>query len=477
MISVLLILIPLITALVAFAMPASGSVKNWAILSALATLVVAVLAAVTTSANLLQVNVAWLPVLGTQFSLQMDGMSKMLCLLTGISFPLIFIAIHKQETPAAPAFYGWMLLSQAGLMGVFLAADALLFYIFWELALIPVYFLCSLWGGEKRIAVTFKFFIYTFLGSLFMLTGIIYLSYHVPGGSFAIAALTKAALSESQRNGLFWLFFIAFAIKMPLFPLHTWQPDAYEEAPTAVTMVMSGIMVKMGLFAVVRWLLPIFPAAAVQFSSVIIALAVTGMLYASFIAMQQNNLKRLIAYSSIAHIGLMCAALFTAQPGAYQGVMIQMFCHGVNVIGLWIIADAVEKKLGTRELSEMGGLAQKAPVLAILLVVMGLANVALPLTNSFIGEFMMFNGLFQYNMVWAAVAGISIILAAVYTLRMIQQILFGPTNAITENATDLSATTRWALLVGVVLIIVGGVFPQPLIDLTKDTVQALTIKP
>ncbi|MBU3745011.1 MAG: NADH-quinone oxidoreductase subunit M, partial [Sediminibacterium sp.] len=246
MISVLLILIPLITALVAFALPASGAVKNWAILSALATLVVAVLAAVTTSANLLQVNVAWLPVLGTQFSLQMDGMSKMLCLLTGISFPLIFIAIHKQETPAAPAFYGWMLLSQAGLMGVFLAADALLFYIFWELALIPVYFLCSLWGGEKRIAVTFKFFIYTFLGSLFMLTGIIYLSYHVPGGSFAIAALTKAALSESQRNGLFWLFFIAFAIKMPLFPLHTWQPDAYEEAPTAVTMVMSGIMVKMG---------------------------------------------------------------------------------------------------------------------------------------------------------------------------------------------------------------------------------------
>lgn len=477
MISVLLILIPLITALVAFVMPASGSVKNWAILSALATLVVAVLAAITTSANLLQVNVAWLPVLGTQFSLQMDGMSKMLCLLTGISFPLIFIAIHKQETPAAPAFYGWMLLSQAGLMGVFLAADALLFYIFWELALIPVYFLCSLWGGEKRIAVTFKFFIYTFLGSLFMLTGIIYLSYHVPGGSFAIAALTKAALSESQRNGLFWLFFIAFAIKMPLFPLHTWQPDAYEEAPTAVTMVMSGIMVKMGLFAVVRWLLPIFPAAATQFSTIIIALAVTGMLYASFIAMQQNNLKRLIAYSSIAHIGLMCAALFTGQPGAYQGVMVQMFCHGVNVIGLWIIADAVEKKLGTLQLNEMGGLAQKAPVLAILLVVMGLANVALPLTNAFIGEFMMFNGLFQYNMIWAGVAGISIILAAVYTLRMIQQVLYGPMNAITENATDISATTRWALMIGVVLIIVGGIFPQPLIDLTKDTVQALIIKP
>jgi NADH-quinone oxidoreductase subunit M len=172
---------------------------------------------------------------------------------------MIFLSIFRQETKSAPGFYGWMLLSQAGLMGVFLAADALVFYFFWELALIPVYFLCSNWGGERRIAVTFKFFIYTFFGSLLMLTGIIYLSYHSPGGSFALEALTKAALSESQRNGLFWLFFIAFAIKMPIFPLHTWQPDAYEESPTAVTMVMSGIMVKMGLYAVVRWLLPIYP--------------------------------------------------------------------------------------------------------------------------------------------------------------------------------------------------------------------------
>jgi NADH-quinone oxidoreductase subunit M len=172
----------------------------------------------------------------------------------------------------------------------------------------------------------------------------------------------------------------------------------------------------------------------------------------------------------------MCAALFTAQPSAYQGVMIQMFSHGVNVIGLWIIADAIEKQLGTRLLSEMGGLAQKAPTLAILLVIMGLANVALPLTNSFIGEFMMFNGLFRYNMVWAAVAGISIILAAVYTLRMIQKVLYGPLNPTTETATDIPVTAKWALFVLVVLVIVGGVYPQPLINLTNDTVQALITK-
>ena len=476
MIPVLLILIPLITGLLSFAFSSADSAKKIALLSATATLVVAGWSVCCTPASALRFDIAWLPVMGSRFTLEMDGMSKMLCLLTGISFPMIFLAIFQQETKSAPAFFGWMLLSQAGLMGVFLAADALVFYFCWELALIPVYFLCSIWGGERRIAVTFKFFIYTFLGSLLMLTGIIYLSYHSPGGSFAIEALTKAALSESQRNGLFWLFFIAFAIKMPIFPLHTWQPDAYEESPTAVTMVMSGIMVKMGLYAVVRWLLPVYPQSSALYADVIIALSVTGMLYASFIAMQQNNLKRLIAYSSIAHIGLMCAALFTAQPSAYQGVMIQMFSHGINVIGLWIIADAIEKQLGTRLLSEMGGLAQKAPTLAVLLVIMGLANVALPLTNSFIGEFMMFNGLFRYNIVWAAVAGISIILAAVYTLRMIQKVLYGPLNPTTESATDISATAKWALFVLVVLVIVGGVYPQPLIDLTNDTVQALITK-
>jgi NADH-quinone oxidoreductase subunit M len=476
MIPVLLILIPLITGIVSFAFSAADMAKKIAMLSSIATLGVAVWSVCCPPASALRFDEVWLPVMGARFTLEMDGMSKMLCLLTGISFPVIFLAIFRQETKSPAAFYGWMLLSQAGLLGVFLAADALLFYFFWELALVPVYFLCSIWGGERRIAVTFKFFIYTFLGSLLMLTGIIYLSYHTPGGSFALSALYEAALSESQRNGLFWLFFIAFAIKMPIFPLHTWQPDAYEESPSAVTMVMSGIMVKMGLYAVVRWLLPLYPQSAIRFADVIIAFSVVGMLYASFIAMQQNNLKRLIAYSSIAHIGLMSAALFTAQPSAYQGVMVQMFSHGVNVIGLWIIADAIEKQLGTRLLSEMGGLAQKAPTLAILLVIMGLANVALPLTNSFIGEFMMFNGLFRYNMVWAAVAGISIILAAVYTLRMIQKVLYGAVSPVTETATDIAATTKWALFIGVVLIIAGGIYPQPLIDLTNDTVQALITK-
>jgi NADH-quinone oxidoreductase subunit M len=476
MISAFLILLPLVTGAISFAFRSSESARRFSLLSGLLSLGVVIAGLFPANASSLAIDLPWLPVMGSRFTLAMDGMSKMLCLLTALSFPVIFLAVYRQSFRSPGAFYGWMLLSQAGLMGVFLAADALLFYFFWELALIPVYFLCSAWGGERRIAVTIKFFLYTFIGSLLMLAGIIYLSFQMPTTSFAISDITQAAVNSPNNTLLFFLFFIAFAIKMPVFPLHTWQPDAYEESPSPVTMVMSGVMVKMGIYAVIRWLLPVFPSASVQYADIIIAFSVTGMLYASLIAMQQNNLRRLIAYSSIAHIGLMAAALFTSHPGATQGAMVQMFSHGVNVIGLWILADAIEKITGTRQLNEMGGLARKAPRLAILLVVMGLANVALPLTNAFVGEFMMFNGLFHYNWVVAAAAGISIILAAVYTLRMIEKILYGTSDNIDQPITDLSPNVTWALIVLVVLVLLGGIYPQPLIDLTKDSVEALTLK-
>jgi NADH-quinone oxidoreductase subunit M len=358
-------------------------------------------------------------------------------------------------------------------VGVFVAADGLLFYFFWELALIPVYFLCSQWGGERRIAVTFKFFIYTFVGSLLMLVALLYLYFQTPDHSFAIQSFYKLKLSAAQQGWTFWLIFIAFAIKMPVFPFHTWQPDTYEQSPTAVTMILSGVMVKMGIYAVIRWLVPIFPAAVAQYDQIIIIAAVIGMLYASLIAIRQDDIKRLIAYSSIAHIGLMCAAIFAKNQPGMEGVMIQMFNHGVNVLGLWIVADVIEQQLGTRKFSELGGLAKKAPVMAILLVIMALANVALPLTNAFIGEFLMFNGLFRYNVIIAAIAGISIILAAVYTLNMVQKVLYGASNERTDAATDISANAKWMLVVLVIMIIAFGVYPQPMIELTKDSVQAV----
>ncbi len=472
MIPVLLILIPLLTGLVTFFLKDAKAAKNWTLLSSVITLGIA-LTAVFCCKTTLTYDATWLPDLGSRFTLSMDGMGKMLCLLTAVSFPLIFAAVYKNEYKNAGIFYGLMLLSQAGLIGVFIAADALVFYFFWELALIPVYFLCSLWGGEKRIAVTFKFFIYTFIGSLLMLVGILFMYFQTADHSFSLNSFYHIILSEKQEAFIFWLFFIAFAIKMPIFPFHTWQPDTYEQSPTATTMVMSGIMVKMGLFAAIRWLLPAFPHASVEFANLIIILSIIGMIYASLIAIRQDDIKRLIAYSSIAHIGLMSAAIFTHNSTGLEGVMIQMFNHGINVIGLWIVADVIEQKLGTRKFSELGGLAQKAPALAILLVLMSLANIALPLTNAFVGEFLMFNGLFQYNIWMAAAAGISIILAAVYTLNMIQKILYGNTVAATADATEISGNVQLVLVILAVTILVLGVYPQPLINLTKDTVSAV----
>ncbi len=477
MVPVILFILPLIAGLASFFIKEDKHAKAWALLSSVLTLIVSAAGILVYNKPANNTfNAEWLPDLGSSFSFALDGMGKMLCLLTAVAFPLIFAATYRNTYKNANAFYGLMLLAQAGLMGVFAATDCLLFYFFWELALIPVYFLCSKWGGEKRIAVTFKFFIYTFIGSLLMLIGILYLWLKTPEHSFALTAFYKLQLTGSEQSILFWLFFIAFAIKMPIFPFHTWQPDAYEQSPTATTMVLSAVMVKMGIFAVIRWLIPIFPQASAKYGNFIIILSVIGMLYASLIAIKQDDVKRLIAYSSIAHIGLMCAAIFSFNKTGLDGVLIQMFNHGINVIGLWIVADAIEQQLGTRKFSELGGLAQKAPTLAILLVVMALANIALPLTNAFVGEFLMFNGLFQHNVWMAGIAGISIILAAVYTLNMVQKIFYGNTVAATANAVEVSSNVKLTLAILAIVIIALGVYPQPLINLTKDTMSLMMNK-
>jgi NADH-quinone oxidoreductase subunit M len=421
------------------------------------------------------VDLTWLQVLNSRFVLQADGLAKILILLTAISFPAIFIATSKNHVAQKNIFLSLMLFTQAGLMGVFLAGDALLFYFFWELALIPVYFLCSIWGGEKRIAVTFKFFIYTFLGSLIMLIGIIYMYMHTKDHSFAFASFMEAGLTNTQQVTAFALFFIAFAIKMPIFPLHTWQPDAYDQSPTAVTMVLSAVMVKMGLYGVLRWLMPLFPSAFSAHTNIVMILSIIGILYASFIAIKQDNIKKLIAYSSIAHIGLMSAALFANKEVGTQGVLIQLFSHGINVLGLWIIADLIEQQTGTKSLSEMGGLAKKQPTLAILLVAFSFANVALPLTNAFVGEFLMFNSLFQVNPWMAAAAGVSVVLAAIYTLNMVQKCAYGDVSVAIQKMTT-NKPAQAVLIVLIIIVFVTGVYPQPLFDLTKDTLLELFVK-
>lgn len=479
MVVLLLILIPLIGGLVSFALKQGESAKTWSLLVSIATLAVSLtgLALPETSASL-QFSAGWMGSLGSSFTIRLDGMSQLLCLLTAISYPLIFIATWKTGYRRAHNFYALMLLTQAGLMGVFTSMDALLFYFFWELALIPVYFLCSQWGGERRIPVTFKFFIYTFTGSVLMLIGLLYLYFQTPDRSFSITSFYNLNLPEKDQLFVFWLLFAAFAVKMPVFPFHTWQPDTYEQSPTATTMVLSGIMVKMGVFGVIRWLVPVLPAASYQWGDTVMTLAIIGILYASIIAIRQDDLKRLIAYSSIAHIGLMAATIFAETESGMQGVMMQMFNHGINILGLWIVVELIERQFKTRKLSELGGIAQKAPALAILLVIVALANISLPLTNAFVGEFMMFNGIFsstvtKYNFVFTALALISIILAAVYTLNMIQKVIYGDANTLTEKASDINFNEKFSLGVIVMIILVFGIYPQPLLNLTDGFVETI----
>lgn len=479
----LLIWIPFITGLIAAFIKNGKSVKTFALISSLITLAVSVISLFYTNVAAHpeyfyynNVSYIWMPYIGSSFSVGLDGMGFLLTFLTAFSYPLIFAATYKSEFKNPNAFYALMLLSQAGIMGVFVAVDALLFYFFWELALIPLYFLCSSWGGEKRIAATFKFFVYTFFGSLLMLVGIIYVYVHTSpvspdaAHSFALNAFYNAALSPEQQNWLFWLFFIAFAVKIPIFPFHTWQPDTYEQSNYPSVMVLSGVMVKMGAFGIIRWILPIFPAAVGKFDHLLMILSIISLLYASCIALFQNDLKRFVAWSSIGHLGLLSAAIFAENTLSLQGAMLEMLNHGINILALWVVVDIIEKKTGVRKINELSGLAAKAPGLAIFLVIIAFANIALPLSNSFVSEFLMLNGLFDFNK-WFGVFGcLGIVVSAFYMLAMVQKTFFGKANDLSEKVGKLTPGEGITLFVLVISILFLGMYPEPIIHLTQSTV-------
>lgn len=469
MILLLLILIPLIAGILTFW--SGQAAKNMALAGSVVVLLLSAYVSMNCS-GMETWSMPWIPSLGAQISVAADGMAAMLCLLTGIVYPVVLLLNRNKEIENPAAYYSLILLSQAGLMGVFLASDALLFYFFWELALVPVYFLCSRWGGERRIPVTFKFFVYTFVGSLMMLSALIYLSLQTSGPnamSWENIILAGKNLSATGQQIIFCLLFLAFAIKMPIFPFHTWQPDAYEQSPTQITIILSALMVKMGLYAVLRWLLPVLPDAAAYWSETIMTLSIIGIVYASLIAMVQTNVKRLVAYSSIAHMGLMCAAAFSGTELARHGLMVQMFNHGINITAMWLIVLLVENRYGTQDLKKMGGLASTAPAIAIALVVISFANIALPLTNGFVGEFMLFSGIFQgssqYHMVFMAVAALGIILGAVYTLTMVQKVAYGDNQSGVTTVAGMNTAEYVSVIALIALIIVLGVYPQPLLDL------------
>jgi NADH-quinone oxidoreductase subunit M len=330
-----------------------------------------------------------------------------------------------------------------------------------------------MWGGKDRIKVNMKFFVYTIAGSLFMLLGIIYLYLQNPAKNFDINAFYALNLDSNQQGWLFWAFFVAFAIKMPVFPFHTWQPNTYTEAPATGTMLLSGIMLKMGIYGVIRWLLPVVPQGVSDWANVALLLSVIGIVYASIIAFTQKNAKRLIAYSSIAHVGLISAGIFTLNVQGMQGVMVQMLSHGLNVIGLFFVLDIVYSRSKTNKIEELGGLAKVAPQLAITFLIILLGTVALPGTNGFVGEFLLLYSVYTYNIWFGAVAGLTIIFGAVYMLRMYQKIMLGSTNNLTIGFSDIKGTEKIVLYSICILVIVMGVYPKPILQISEASVQHL----
>jgi NADH-quinone oxidoreductase subunit M len=470
----LLIFLPLVGALAAAF--SGNAAKHVALASSIVSLAFALITVcnfIPDASMQFVVNQPWIQELGINFHIGIDGISIVTVLLTNVLTPLIILAGYQHNYKSPNAFFALILFMQSGLLLVFTALDAFLFYIGWEAALIPIYFICAVWGGKDRIKVNMKFFVYTIAGSLFMLLGIIYLYLQNPAKNFDIQAFYNLNLDSAHQAWIFWAFFVAFAIKMPIFPFHTWQPNTYTEAPAIGTMLLSGIMLKMGIYGVIRWLLPVVPLGVQEWGHTAIILSVIGIVYASLIAFTQKNAKKLVAYSSIAHVGLISAGIFALNQQAMQGAMVQMLSHGINVVGLFFVLDIIFSRLKTNKISELGGIAKQAPQLAIVALIIVLGTVALPGTNGFIGEFLLLVGVYQYN-VWIAVfAGLTIIFGAVYMLRMYQNIMLGKTNDLTVNFTDIKGSEKVVLYTVCALVILLGVYPKPVLQLSEASVQHL----
>ncbi|MBK6522413.1 MAG: NADH-quinone oxidoreductase subunit M [Sphingobacteriaceae bacterium] len=477
-----LIIFPLIAALLVFMAKGKGArnlALGFSILQFALSLVALFQFKHNPASQHLLLNCTWVKSLGINFAVGLDGFAILLVLLTTFLVPLIIVTSFKNTYERENIFYGLILLMQMALVGVFMANDGFLFYVFWELALIPIYFICLMWGGENRGKITFKFFVYTLLGSLFMLVGLVYLYNHSSSlagtKSWAIQDLINSgrSLAEGQQSIIFWLIFIAFAIKMPIFPFHTWQPDTYVTAPTQGTMLLSGIMAKMGTFGVMKWLLPIVPLGIEKWGGVAIGLSIAGVIYGSCIAIVQKDYKRLIAYSSFAHLGLIGAGILTATAQGLQGAMLQMVAHGINAVGLFLIADILLPHTGTRDVDKLGGIRSMNGNFAVLFLIVMLGAVALPLTSGFPGEFLLINGVFQFSATAAAFAGLSVILGAVYMLRSYQAIMLGERKDSHNAFGPLDGSDKAVLIIICAAIIAFGIYPKAITDIAEPAVKAL----
>ncbi|MCX6246485.1 MAG: NADH-quinone oxidoreductase subunit M [Bacteroidetes bacterium] len=477
MITGILIILPLLFSLVVFSLKDEKWIRRMAVTGSVLEFLVSLYGLFLYSTQChcqLLLNIGWIESLHISFRFGLDGISLLLVLLTTFLTPLIILSSLDHPYRKPSAFYGLILLMEMAFIGVFSASDGLLFYIFWEMALIPAYFICAVWGGNDRIRITFKFFIYTFTGSLFMLVALIYLYLHTPAPhSFEITYLYAAHLTAPEQIWIFAAFFLAFAIKIPIFPFHSWQPDTYTEAPAGGTMLLAGIMLKMGTYGLIRFVLPICPVALKEWGWIALTLSVIGIIYASVIAIRQSDLKRFIAYVSIAHVGLISAGIFALTPKALEGAVIQMVSHGINITGILIIISLIEKRMKTREIPQIEGMANRAPWLAALFMILLLGSIGLPLTNGFIGEFLLLLGIFERNVWMAAIAGMTIILSAVYMLRMYQRTMLGKLREESPEISDISLAEAVPLIPLVIMVIWIGIFPNFFLQLAEPAIREI----
>ena len=414
----------------------------------------------------------WITKPVVSFALKADGLSMAMLLLTTILTPIIIFSSFGNQFHNSKSFYALILFMSFAMAGTFLASDGLLYYIFWELALIPIYFIALIWGNgddDQRKKAVVKFFIYTLAGSLFMLVAFIYM--YQKAGSFLLEDLYQLNLTATEQLWIFLAFFLAYAIKIPLIPFHTWQANVYQKAPTVGTMLLSGIMLKMGLYSVIRWQLPLAPLAAREYMNIFIGLGLAGVIYGSIVALKQKDLKKLLAYSSLAHVGLIAAGTYTLTLDGLRGAVLQMIAHGFVVVGLFYAAEIIFRRYETRVISEMGGIRSQSPKFTSLFLILVLASVALPTTFNFIGEFTVLYSLSQINIWFAILGGTTIILGAYYMLKMFQTVMLGETNSKAFSDVTINEGLTLVLIVGVLFFF--GMYPKPISDLITPSLEEI----
>ena len=412
---------------------------------------------------------AWLPALGAQYYLGVDGISALLVLLTTLMSVVAIIGAFGAVEKRTREFYALMLALEAGMIGTFLSLDLLLFYVFWEAMLIPMYLLIGAWGGQRRIYAAVKFFLYTMVGSVLMLVAILSLFFMQKGltgvPTFELDAFYAMPLAPAVQTWLFLAFALAFAIKVPMFPFHTWLPDAHVEAPTAGSVILAAILLKMGTYGFVRYAIPLFPTASAQFTPWIVGLALVGIIYGALVSMVQPDLKKLVAYSSVSHLGFCMLGLYAMNPQGFAGSMMQMLSHGISTGALFLLVGVVYERRHTRLIADFGGLWKPLPVYGAIFLVVMLSSIGLPGTNGFVGEFLVLLGAFRANVWWAALAATGVILSACYMLWMFQRVVFGPvTHEENRNLKDLSLRERLVFAPLLIMIFWMGVMPQPFLD-------------